>query len=471
MSGSRSPELSHFGIAALALSLSVAGCATAPQPKASLEPVAAAVAERAGADVQLSWPQAEDEEAALNSRVTALLAEPLTVNSAVQIAVLNNPGLRATFAEIRLSQADVLAASRLANPTLAASLRWPDSHPRGPDAEFSFAADLLNGLLIPLRRHYAEREVSAAQSRAADAVLRLIIDVKKAIVTLEAHQLLHARVADVLAVNRASADLAQRQFDAGNINRLDWLNEQTAAQEAELALLSDDASIREDREALTRLLGLKIDHWRLEQTLPDPPALALPEENVLIAHALQTRLDLKVARASVETIQAALQLKQRTRWLPATIETGVDTEREAPGDRLTGPTLALTLPIFNQGQDEVFRLTAEMSRARAQADALEIEIGSEVRVARARVQTAARITTFYQSTLLPQRREVVRETLLHYNAMQKSSYEVLAAKQQELAAEREQIETLRQYWLARADLERAVGSSELFAPSGPTPRP
>jgi cobalt-zinc-cadmium efflux system outer membrane protein len=55
--------------------------------------------------------------------------------------------------------------------------------------------------------------------------------------------------------------------------------------------------------------------------------------------------------------------------------------------------------------------------------------------------------------------------------MQKSSYEVLAAKQQELAAEREQIETLRQYWLARADLERAVGSSELFPPANPPSRP
>jgi cobalt-zinc-cadmium efflux system outer membrane protein len=453
------------------LGLSFAGCASAPQPKASLEPVAAAVAERAGSDVQLSWPQAEEEQAAVDAHVTALLSKPLTVNSAVQIAVLNNPALRATWAEIQLSQADVLAASRLANPTLAASVRWPDAHPRGPNAEFSFAADLLNGLLIPLRRHYAEREVSAAQGRAADAVLRLIIDVKKAIVTLEAHQLLHARIADVLAVNRASADLAQRQFDAGNINHLDWLNEQTAAQEAQLALLSDDESIREDCEALTRLLGLKNDHWRLEQTLADPPALGLPEENALVAQALQTRLDLKVARESIDAARAALEMKQRTRWLPATIETGIDTEREAPGDRLTGPTLALTLPLFNQGQDEIFRLTAEVSRTRALADALEIEIGSDVRVARARVQAAAQIAAFYQSTLLPQRREVVRETLLHYNAMQKSSYEVLAAKQQELAAEREQIETLRQYWLARADLERAVGSSELFPPANPAPRP
>ncbi|HEY9156255.1 MAG TPA: TolC family protein, partial [Opitutaceae bacterium] len=156
------------------------------------------MAEHAGAHIQLAWTQSEEEKAAIEARVSALLREPLTVNSAVQIAVLNNPVLRSTWTEIQLSEADVLAASRLANPTLAASLRWPDSHPRGPDAEFSFAADLLNGLLIPLRRHYAEREVSVAQARAADAVLRLIIEVKKTLVTLEAHQLLHARIAEVL---------------------------------------------------------------------------------------------------------------------------------------------------------------------------------------------------------------------------------------------------------------------------------
>jgi cobalt-zinc-cadmium efflux system outer membrane protein len=449
--------------AAIVLALSFSGCASAPRPKDSLKPVAATVAERAGSAIELAWTlQTDEEKAAVDARVSALLREPLTVNSSVQIAVLNNPSLRATWTEIQLSQADVLTASRLVNPTLSASLRWPDAHPRGPDAEFSFAADLLNGLLIPMRRRYAEREVTEAQGRAADAVLRLIIEVKKTLVTLEAHQLLHARIADVLIVNQTAANLAQRQFDAGNINRLDLLNEQTAAQEAELALLSDDESIREDREALTRLLGLKDDRWRIDEVLVEPPTLTLPEDSALVAQALQNRLDLKVARETIETARSFLELKEHTRWLPASIDAGIDTEREAPGDRLTGPTLSLTLPIFNQGQDEMFRLTAQLSRAQARADALEIEIGSDVRVARARVLAAAQIAAFYQATLLPQRREIVSETLLHYNAMQKSSYEVLAAKQQELAAEREQIEALRQYWLARADLERAVGSTQLF---------
>jgi len=448
--------------ALLLAALVAGGCGSVPSAKESLKPVAAAVTERAGPEVQFAWAQSADEQAAIDDRVNTLLREPLNLDSAVQIAVLKSPSLRIALAEIQLSQADILAASRLANPTLTASLRWPNSRPRGPDAEFSFAADLLNGLLIPLRRHWAEREVAGAQARMADEMVRLITDVKKALVTFEAHQLLHARIVDVLAADAATAELAQRQFEAGNINQLDQLNQESAAQEAQLALLADEQSIREDREALTRLLGLRDDHWRVEETLSAPPALSFLAGDVLIGQALQQRLDLKAARQAVENARAALDLKKRTRWLPASIETGIDTERESPGDRLTGPTLSFALPIFNQGQDEVLRLTAEVSREKARADSLEIAIASDVRVARARVQTAAQMVSFYTSTLLPQRHQIVRETLLHYNAMQKSSYEVLAAKQQELAAQREEIEALRQYWLARADLERAVGSAKLL---------
>jgi cobalt-zinc-cadmium efflux system outer membrane protein len=41
--------------------------------------------------------------------------------------------------------------------------------------------------------------------------------------------------------------------------------------------------------------------------------------------------------------------------------------------------------------------------------------------------------------------------------MQKSSYELLAAKERLLAAERESIEAVRDYWIARAALEMALG--------------
>ena len=66
---------------------------------------------------------------------------------------------------------------------------------------------------------------------------------------------------------------------------------------------------------------------------------------------------------------------------------------------------------------------------------------------------------YYEKVLLPQRQRILRETLLQYNAMQVSNYILLAAKEREALAEREAIEALRDYWIARARLENAAGGN------------
>ena len=130
---------------------------------------------------------------------------------------------------------------------------------------------------------------------------------------------------------------------------------------------------------------------------------------------------------------------------------------ESGGGRLTGPRIDLQVPLFDQGQPEVARLAAAARQARDRADALAADIGSEVRTARDALSAAREASEFFQKNLLPQRRLILRETLLHYNAMQVSPYELLLAKGQQQSAEREGIDALRDYWLARTDLERAVG--------------
>ena len=72
---------------------------------------------------------------------------------------------------------------------------------------------------------------------------------------------------------------------------------------------------------------------------------------------------------------------------------------------------------------------------------------------------AREVAEFFAKVLLPQRQRALHETLLHYNAMQKSNFELLAAKEREQVTEREAIEALRDYWIARAELEQAVGGS------------
>ncbi|MEO6874686.1 MAG: TolC family protein, partial [Opitutaceae bacterium] len=196
------------------------------------------------------------------------------------------------------------------------------------------------------------------------------------------------------------------------------------------------------------------------------------------AIAQKQRLDLLALRAQADLAQQAFELKRRTRLLPGEATLGVDTERDSGGGRVAGPRLAVQLPLFDQGQPELARLSAISRQAEDRMEALSANIGSEVRAARDMLVASRQAAEFYQKTLLPQRRAILRETLLHYNAMQKSVYELLAAKEQQQLTERQSVESLRDYWLARVELERALGrhlpaltAATMNPSSAPKPEP
>ena len=81
------------------------------------------VSERAGADVRWEKEMASREET--SAIVQKQLKKPLTVASAVQIALLNNRGLQVTFEEIRIAQADVIEAVTLPNPSVDFEVQFP----------------------------------------------------------------------------------------------------------------------------------------------------------------------------------------------------------------------------------------------------------------------------------------------------------------------------------------------------------
>ena len=92
-------------------------------------PVEKAVQERTGLAVRWQQDAAAREEAL--AQVRALLKKPLTVNGAVQIALLNNRELLATFEDVGVSAADLREAGMWKNPSFDLSVRFPDRPPSG----------------------------------------------------------------------------------------------------------------------------------------------------------------------------------------------------------------------------------------------------------------------------------------------------------------------------------------------------
>lgn len=440
----------------------IGGCANVPR-EAGFGSVRSTVADRTGQRVH--WDQGSSSDAAVAESVRAVLSKELTADDAVQVALLNNRNLQATYEDLGVAQADVVQAGLPRNPVLSFERRF-----RGQAAEFDLFADFLDLFFIPLRRRVAGAAFEAAKLRVADAVLTTAAETRAAFYTLQGAQQMVEMRRSVALGTAASAEAAARLREAGNITELELRNEQKLAAQARLDLARAEAEVVQDRERLNVLMGA----WGLQTTwtvaprLPEPPAdEVLPDS--LESLAVARRLDLAAARAEVESAARSLGLTRAARFVPG-VSVGGHYEREPEGNATFGPSVDLPLPIFDQGRATVARGGALLRQARQRFAALAVEARSQVRAAYARMTAARDRAAYNRREVLPLSEQVVRLTQLQYNAMQVGVFQLLQARQAQIDAGREYIETLREYWVARAQLEKALGGRLPDAPAA-TPAP
>jgi cobalt-zinc-cadmium efflux system outer membrane protein len=168
-------------------------------------------------------------------------------------------------------------------------------------------------------------------------------------------------------------------------------------------------------------------------------------------------LDLAAARQEVLLLQDALNVTKGYRFL-GNADVGVETERETDRSRITGPTLALQLPIFNQNQGGVLRAQSSLELAELDLKSLEIGISNDVALAHAKVQITRRSVELLGDQLVPLRQRIVTRTLEQVNYMLVGVFDLIRTKQDEYDTYQTYLEALRDYWLARTALTLAVGA-------------
>jgi len=413
------------------------------------------VRERTGKQIEWRKDPAADDQ--VPRHIHALVHRPLTAESAVQVALLSNPGLQATFEDIGIANADLIEAGLLKNPTFAISARFPDRPPSATNIEMSIAEDFFDVLLIPLRKKVAATELARTKLRVGDEILKLAAEVKTAFYEMQAQQQLLERLLAINKTEGAALELSIRQHEAGNIPDLDLANQQASYSQMKLDANQVATAMSSSRERLNRLMGLWGDNtdWKIVEELRAVPTRDFPQRG-LESIAMNQRLDLAAAKTEVLALVQSLGLTKTYRYVGA-IEFGVDSERDPDRQRVTGPTLKLDVPIFNRGQGRIAKLEAQLRQAERRVEADAIAIRADVREARDRLIAKRDLAIYYRDNLVPERHRILELTLAGYNSMLKSPFDLLLAKQNELSAERGFIDAWRDYWIAHADLERAVG--------------
>ena len=103
----------RVGAIAITLTVILGGCASFSKD-GGFDAVSSVAKDRLGKDA--AWVKSEADQDSVYRRTQELLAEPLTMDRAVQLALLNNRGLQAAYAELGISEADYVEASRLPIP-------------------------------------------------------------------------------------------------------------------------------------------------------------------------------------------------------------------------------------------------------------------------------------------------------------------------------------------------------------------
>jgi cobalt-zinc-cadmium efflux system outer membrane protein len=137
------------------------------------------------------------------------------------------------------------------------------------------------------------------------------------------------------------------------------------------------------------------------------------------------------------------------------LSAGPQAERN-DGEWEIGPRLDFPIPLFDQGQARVGRGVAELRRARQEYYGAAVRIRATARALRDRVDGARDRALYYRDILLPLHERIVNETQLQYNAMQLGPFQLLRAREQQIQTAVAYIESLRDYWLARADVEQIL---------------
>ncbi|MET0403805.1 MAG: TolC family protein [Cystobacter sp.] len=448
-----------------ALGLPALGCATLSPERGHAE-LGALVQARVA--VTTGWEQGPPPAEAVRERVQTLLQEGLTREEAVRIALVNNPGLQASYEALGISQAEMVEAGLLRNPALGVSVGIPRSPGGVLGLEFSLVQELLDLFVLPARKQIARTQFDADVLHTAHEALAVVAETREAYTAVQAAERLLRYQAQLVAAFAAAAELTRMQHESGNIPELDLSLVRAAWQESRVDLAREELALVESRERLTRLLGLwgADTEWTVSEPLPEPPAGEPPLEH-LERLAVRRRLDLGAARKDVELMTRAVALARGSR-LFGTVQVGVDASRETEGLRVIGPSLVLELPLFNQRQALIGGLEARERQAERRLTRLSVDARSEVRQRRAALQTARRLVEHYATVLLPLRRRVLEQTQLQYNAMVLSPFQLLEARREEVRTYREYVGMLRDYWNARNALENAVGG-RLTDDAGETP--
>lgn len=427
------------------------GCATFSKD-GGFDTVSQITKDRIGQDARVIRTDADTN--AVQASIKALLAKPLDASDAIQIALLNNRGLQATYGELGIAEADLIQAGRLQNPGFIFRRTR-----QGDDVliERTFTLNLIRLITAPLAQKIEGRRFEQVKLLVANEALRVASETRKAYfeAVAAAQGVDYAKQVNLSA--EASAELANQMARAGNWSQLEQAREQVFYAEATASQARAARTSVMAREKLIRLLGLwgNDTQFQLPDRLPQLPSQPLELDHAE-SIALQNRLDIQAGKLETAGLATSLGLTKATRFVNV-LDIGVVRNSATGAEPERGYELSIEIPLFDWGDARVAKAESIYMHSANRLAETAINARSEVRESYLAYRTNYDLAKHYRETILPLRKKISDENQLRYNGMLISVFELLADARDQVSSVNNYIEALKDYWVAETQLQTALG--------------
>ncbi len=449
--------------------LFLGACATAipgsyTEQKAGFANVSTQTAKAIGKRTVFAQTQSENE--AVKKQVHSMVhRKTISADTAVQVALLNNKGLQASYANVGISATDAWQQATPENPVVSLGILGIGAAELGVyrAIEGIIATNILEAKTRKQRVALADVNFRAAQLSAVNDSLGLANETRVAWIDAVAAFEAVSYLKRAKATSDAGSELARKLGETGALNKAGQAREQAFNAELAGQLAKARLNAARSKENLTKLMGL----WGSEVNYFVPDALpALPRSvgrvSKVEGKALRNRVDLRVAKLGLEAQAKSFGLTDQTRLVTdLEIIAGFETEREVDGGEIETETtpqieLEFAIPIYDTGKARMRKAELMYLQAANVLAEKAVNVRSEARGAEVSYHSSYKIAKHYRNVLVPLRKTVEEEALLSYNGMITNTFELLTDVREKLSAELEAANAKREFFLAQAELTAAI---------------
>ena len=395
-----------------------------------------------------------------------LLPELLSLEDLEQIAAANNPTLMQASAIVDVEHGNYKQVGLYPNPRIGyVATQIGDRNTLGQEGAY-VEQDIITGKKLKLNRQIAAQSITQAQWQAEQQRYRVINALRLRYYDLLAAQRTVELTEKLHSVAERAADASRQLFKAGEGTRPDVLQAEIEVEQAQILVNNARNQYVASWKQLTAVMAVpSLDPVPVSGSL-DGPAPAFLWDDTL-EWLLGNSPEMQIAMTSVSRAQWAIN-RARAEPIPnlniqASIQRDNGTKANIGNLQMTMP-----IPIYNRNQGTVYAAHAELRRAQAETERVQLALRDRLAEAFRRYRNALQQTERYKEQIVPRAQESLSLITEGYRRGELTFLQVLFAQRTYFQTNIAYVESLTQLWKSTVDITGLLLTPESEAQTVPT---